>query len=192
MTDLGDSLRKELAKAKIAVWQRRPEILLSANTVKPMHEVVPRLILGQAWWDLTRQEAYRSTNFHCIACGVHKYDAEEHQWLEGHELYSVDYVMGRQTYLETVPLCHYCHCFIHDGRLEALFKKGEVSKEKYLAVCKHGRDVLKAAGLKPLPPYRGPIARWEDWRLVLFDKEYPPVHKTYEEWKKVFNPTEEH
>src|SRR6267142_5141081 len=118
-------------------WKLRPEILLSANTVQPLHGVVPRLIPGQEWWNRTRQEAYLSTDYHCVACGVSKWEAKEHKWLEGHEVYKTNYRRGRMIYVETVPLCHYCHNFIHNGRLETLCNRGKVSKTKYDAVMEH-------------------------------------------------------
>jgi len=169
------------------IWRLRPEVLLCANTVKPMHGVVPRIILGKDWWDDTRAAAYRSTDFHCIACGVSKWEAAEHKWLEGHELYETDYRRGRMTYVETVPLCHYCHNFIHDGRLKAIRDKKEITQNKYNAVMAHGRKVLRAAGLRKKPPYVGPIAEWKKWRLVLFGKEYPPIYKTMTEWRRAFD-----
>lgn len=170
--------------------EKRPEVLLCANTVKPMHGVVPRAILGMDWWNKTRMEAYRSTNFHCIACGVYKTQAKEYQWLEGHELYEVDYEAGRMVYIETVPLCHYCHNFIHDGRLQALLQKGKVSQQKVKAVAQHGFKVLKAAGLKKPLPYTGKIAEWSDWRLILFGKQYPPIYANYQEWLQAFDGNE--
>ncbi len=162
-------------------WKLRPEVLLCANTVKPMHGVVPREILGKEWWDATRQAAYESTNHHCIACGVHKLSAQEHQWLEGHELYKTNYKKGRMIYIETVPLCHYCHNFIHDGRLRALLERHEITKAKYDAVMEHGKGVLKAAKLKK-KSYNGPIAQWHKWRLVLNGEKYPPIYKDYDAW----------
>lgn len=169
----------------------KPEVLLAANTVPPMHGVVPRIILGREWWDKTRHEAYAATQFRCAACGVHKYQAKEHQWLEGHEVYTRDYPRGRQTYVETVGLCHYCHCYIHDGRLKSLLEKGEVTPAKFAAVMKHGDAVLAAAKLKKNPPYVKEIAKWADWRLVLFGKEYPPVYATYATWVAAFWATDE-
>lgn len=163
-------------------WRRRPEILLQNNTVKPLHKVVPRVILGKAWWEATRQAAFAATDFHCAACGVHKGAAKWHRWLEGHEVYRINYRKGRMTYVETVALCHSCHNFIHDGRLKALLDKAEITEEKYFAIMEHGEAVLKEAGLKKLRPYSGPMAKWEDWRLVLFGEEYPPIFKNYEEW----------
>jgi len=169
------------------IWKLRPEVLLCANTVKPMHGVVPRVILGKEWWDQTRQAAYRSTGYHCVACGVYKLAAKEYRWLEGHELYKTNYRLGRMTYVETVPLCHYCHCFIHDGRLQALRDKREITVEKYDAVMAHGKRVLAMAGIKKNRPYSGPMAEWQDWRLVLFGKEYPPLYKDYQAWLKAFS-----
>jgi len=74
-----------------ALWKLRPEVLLCPNVPKPMHGLAPRVVLGSAWWDETRQRAYRSTNYHCIACGVSRERAKYHQWMEGHELYSINY-----------------------------------------------------------------------------------------------------
>lgn len=185
---LSDVLR-DIPKTKPLVT--RPEILLSSNTVKPMHGVVPRLIKGQKWWDETRQAAYRSTDFRCVACGVHKYDAKEHQWLEGHEVYRTDYRRGRMTYVETVPLCHYCHCFIHNGRLDSLVKQKVVTRKKYDAVMAHGHAVLKRAGLKKRKPFTFKIAKWGTWRLILDGEEYPPVYKDYKHWLAAFWETDD-
>ena len=176
------SIARALTKYPLAQWTCRPEVLLQNNTVKPLHKVVPRTILGRAWWDATRNAAYASTNYCCVACGVPKQLAKWHRWLEGHEVYDIDYPAGRMTYVETVALCHSCHNFIHDGRLKAILDKGEITQEKYDAIMAHGRLVLKEAGLAKPPPYVGPMAQWEDWRLVLDGKEYPPVFADYEAW----------
>ena len=175
-------LADNIAKLQPPSWKRRPEALLQNNPVKPLHRVVPRTILGSVWWDEIRQAAYSATDFHCIACGVPKRLAKYHQWLEGHEVYSINYRAGRMTYVETVALCHCCHNFIHDGRLRAILDKNEIEQEKYDAIMAHGRLVLKEANLVKPPPYMGPMARWEKWRLVLFGKEYPPVFANYEAW----------
>lgn len=171
-------------------WKLRPEVLLCANTVKPMHGVVPRLILGREWWDRTRQDAYASTHYHCVACGVYKGNALEHQWLEGHEIYETYYQAGRMIYKETVPLCHYCHNFIHDGRLKNLYIGGEVTAQKVADVMAHGYCVLQKAGLVKLPNAE-PIAEWEKWRLELYGKLYPPIYKNMTEWYKAFSPDHE-
>ncbi len=185
------SLADKLKDFKPTQWKRRPEVLLCNQTVKPLHGVVPRIILGQEWWDKTRQAAYASTDFHCIACGVYKRDAEEKPFLEGHEMYETDYAAGRSVYVECVPLCHWCHAFIHDGRLKMLRDKGEITQTKYDQVLAHGKRILKLNGLKKVSIRFGPIAKWEDWRLVIDGIEYPPKYKNYDEWLKAFNPADE-
>ena len=183
---LADNIR-DLSKPPVK-FKRRPEVLCHPQIPKPMHTLAPRVILGSSWWDVTREAAYRSTGFHCVACGVHQYYAVWHQWMEGHELYSIDYLLGRMTYVETVPLCHLCHNFIHQGRLQALLDNKEITREKFDLVIAHGTNVLKKAKLKKPPPYDGSIADWDDWRLVLNGKEYPPRIKCFADWCKKYEP----
>lgn len=156
-------------------------MLLSQQIPKPMHQVCPRNVLGSKWWDETRRAAYRSTNHHCVACGEY-YPSR----LEGHELYEIDYAAGRMVYIEAVPLCHLCHCYVHPGRLQALLNKGEIDQAKFTRVTLHGNRVLQEAGLRRQDPYEGPIAEWKKWRMVVNGKEYRPVFKSYDAWKKKF------
>jgi hypothetical protein len=171
----------------LVAFKTRPEVLLQPNVPKPLHGVAPRVIFGKEWWDRTRREAYASTGQRCLVCGVHKNSALFHRWLEGHEVYRIDYRKGLAVYVETVPLCHACHCFIHDGRLKALLEKGEVSLDKYRTVMAHGRSVLRAAGLnkRPLPNLRpGLIAPWGKWRMVVGGKKHKPIYKDFNAWAK--------
>lgn len=181
------SLDASLKRLKI-VWEREPKILLSPNIPKPMHGMAPRVVLGRVWWDKTRKEAYKSTAYHCKTCGVHKFKAKGRKWLEGHELYEVDYLLGRMYYLKTVPLCHYCHNYIHSGRLAAMLEAGDIHQSKFVAIIQHGDRVLTRAGLagKIREEYSGPEADWEDWRLVVEGKEYLPKFKTFAQWRKAF------
>lgn len=172
------------------LWKRRPEVLLHGQIPKPMHGLAPREILGRAWWDKTRRAAYKSTRFHCIACGVYKYNTPE-DYLCGHEVYSIDYLLGRMEYVETIPLCSRCHNFIHSGRLSALRDQGKITESEYMSVLGHGRTVLYEAGLHLSPPYSGPTADWEDWRLVIDGVEYPPKFKTFEDWKRAYRYAED-
>lgn len=193
---LADKLAKAMRKKPLAC-RLEPEILLCPNVPKPMHGVTPREILGIKWWNKTRRAAYKSTAFHCLACGVSRFRAKVHQWLEGHELYGVNYTKGRITYLKTVPLCHFCHNYIHDGRLTALLEKGEIPQRRFIAIIQHGDKVLADAGLRKLT-YKeredeavdkllnGEVAKWEDWRLVLLGEEYPPKFKSERQWAKAF------
>ena len=151
-----------------------------------MHGMAPRVVFGQKWWDCTRREAYKSTLYHCKACGVSKFNAKGKTWLEGHEVYDVDYLLGRMTYIKTVPLCHYCHSYIHSGRLMASLEKGEIKASKFVAVRQHGDEVLRIAQLERPEPYSGPEADWADWRLVIGGVEYKGLYTSFEHWKKVF------
>lgn len=174
----------------------RPEILLCPNVPKPLHRLAPRNILGSGWWNKTRQEAYASTNFHCVACGAQKYEVKgSKKWLEGHEVYDIKYADGIATYIETVPLCPFCHNYIHDGRMRALLQKGELHHAKYIAVIQHGNQVLERAGLQKMGhnarteelarlTKSGKIAKWQKWRLILFGKVYRTPYKHIGEWAK--------
>jgi hypothetical protein len=182
------SLADELAGRELRTFKARPELLLQNNTVKPLHGCVPRIIMGQTWWDATRKAALALTGRRCAACGRRWASLPpEHPFLECHEVYRVNYKKGRQTYVETVPLCHACHSFIHDGRLLALRRQGEIMEIEYRKVMEHGRAVLAAAGLKrPLPKLDRKMAPWEKWRLVIDGEEFPPVYKTYADWLEKF------
>lgn len=179
---------QQRSRSKERLVKRKPELLLCPNIPKPMHGLAPRVVLGQSWWDKTRREAYKSNLYHCLACGVYKYKARYRQWLEGHEIYETDYLLGRHYYVETVPLCHLCHNYIHSGRLEALREEGRITHTKYRAVVEHGDSILDAAGLPRPKPYEGPTADWEDWRLIVEvegrTKEFEPLYKTFDEWRK--------
>ena len=175
------------------------------NIPKPLHEVNPRNIMGQKAWDVVRQEAYASTDYHCIACGVHKSEAKGPKWLEAHEFYKIDYGAGRVEIEKIIPLCHYCHNFIHSGRLQMILGK-EKTEEEVICILEHGFKILAQhelsafyytlsfAGMIGANTYGviaatlpdGETPAWEDWRLVWNGVEYPPKYKTYDEWKRRF------
>jgi hypothetical protein len=103
-------------------------------------------------------------------------------------MYDIDYLLGTAVYVETVPLCHYCHAYIHDGRLLSLLEEGKITQAKYVAVIQHGDDVLRQAGLLSLRGrvYDGPIADWSDWRMIVQGKEYEPKFADIHAWNKAF------
>jgi hypothetical protein len=184
------------------VWTPNPAILLHPNVPKPLHGTAPRVILGAAWWDRERRECYKITNFHCIACGVHKSDAKYHKWLEAHETYEIDYHKGTAKYLGSNPLCHFCHNFIHDGRLQALLDQGKLHHDKFVKIIQHGEAVLAKAGLsRPSHAEReaqvqqlitnGKIAEWSSWRLQIGRKKYPGKFPTMEDWIKHYSREDE-
>lgn len=188
-----------------SVFELHPEVLQHPNIPKPLHEVNPRNIMGKEKWDVVRQEAYRSTDYHCIACGVHKLDAKGPKWLEAHEFYNIDYEMGRVEIDRIIPLCHYCHNFIHSGRLYMIMDEEKPFTEVQ-KILEHGFEILAKNDLAAfpftlklaeevgaetfgvLPDIRpdGEVPAWEDWRLVWEGIEYPPKYKTYEAWLKRF------
>jgi len=161
----------------------RPEILLHPNIPKPLHGLSPRSIFGKEWWDEQRQIAYAKTGYRCAACGVEKKDAKYHKWLEAHEIYEFDYKNGRMIFSEIVALCHSCHNYIHDGRMEQLLISGEITKEKYRDILSHGDAITKN-----LPPIKAPdeVAQWNKWVLVINGKTYKSKFKNYTEWKKFY------
>ena len=202
---LGEALRrqgvKKLPQRKDNPLKLRPELLLHPNIPKPLHGVNPRTIYGTNWWNRTRLLVYKSTEFHCAACGVHKTEARSRQWLEAHEIYEVDYQKGIATFVEAVPLCNLCHMYIHDGRLTHLLEKGLIHHYKFVQVIKHGDAVLKRAGLERTSHRErelavqaleasGKLAKWASWRLSLDGKLYEPIYKSYAEWVAAMNNTD--
>lgn len=169
------------------LFKLRPEVLVGPNIPKPLHGVAPRTVLGAKWWNATKKAAYAYTDNRCLACGTHASACKYRQWMEAHEVYDIDYVAGRMLYVETVPLCHLCHCYIHDGRLRWLMFIGKLHFGKFAQVMQHGDKVLTEAGLPPRLPYEvrdlqfvegiitGSYAAWLNWRLVVDGKEYPPT-----------------
>jgi len=174
-------------------WKLNPSVLLSENIPLPLHGMNPRTVLGSKWWNKTRGEAYASTNYRCASCGVHKLKAKFHHHLEGHELYQIDYELGIMEYLETVPLCHACHCYIHDGRLRAQLTKNELSHSRYAAIIDHGDQVLSQARLVRKSKLErdkfvetkiilGEYASWTDWKLSIQGTEYSSPYTTAQDY----------
>ena len=159
----------------------RPDLLTHPNVPKPLHGLTPRTILGDAWWNQVRQEAYRGYDYRCWACGVHKQDARYHQWLEAHEAYQYDYAHGRAELDEIVALCHTCHNFIHNGRLVVLLEKGELPPEKFIDVMHCGFMTLKRTGLRPSLDSLQAAIRGFDWICTQTQLKTPDYHENLRE-----------
>jgi hypothetical protein len=173
------------------MFDTQPDILSQPHVPKPLHGLNPRTILGQSWWDIVRERAYQSTDYHCLACGVHKSEAKQHKWLEAHELWNIDYTTGICTVNDIVPLCHYCHNFIHRGRLYMIMGK-EKSIENVKDILGNGLKILadnklkafyftidfakslgiSTYGIKKWKPKENPKLLWNDYKLILDGKEY--------------------
>jgi hypothetical protein len=170
-----DPINGALRRVQAIRWEQEPRLLLHGPIPEPLHGVNPRSIFGQQWWDETRRRAYLSTANHCKACGIWKPYAASRQWLEGHEVYEIDWLAGVATYMRTVPLCHYCHSYIHRGRLQAMLQEGKITHTKYTAIIQHGDEVLRLAGLEPFVWNANVgMAPWKQWRLIIGGKEYKP------------------
>lgn len=178
----------------------RPKLLLHRPLPRPLHGMAPRLVFGKEWWDEKRTKAAQKNRFCCWACGVHKEKAEEHTWLEGHEVYDIDFKKGRAVFIEVVSLCHYCHCFIHLGRLQNEVQRGFSPYSKVLAVEGHGLDTL--AKHKVIPKQKARLNKeqalrnfardismvpWARWRLVIDNVEYVPELKSQDAWRKKYD-----
>lgn len=181
---LADKLRQGLNKPRTSSWQPRPELLLFPGIPMPMHGTAPRVIKGDRWWEKTRQAAFSKTEYHCAACGVHQSSARSRQWLEGHEVYEIDWLLGEMIYLETVGLCTFCHAYIHRSRLQWMLDIGKITHQRYAAIVQHGDRVLAAAGLQRPPLYNSESVAWGDWRLVIGKRRYKPKYPSFEKWRE--------
>jgi hypothetical protein len=185
-----------------------PRILTQPNIPKPMHGMAPREIMGKDWWEFQKSEAKLKNNGCCDACGIPKNKAIYHQWLEAHEAYITDYKALTMRFEGILMLCYSCHCFIHSGRLWALYNEGLVEEAIIRDIISRGLNILRRNNLKPfigtfciaetlgistldLIPW-SPIENeggenWDRWRLIFEGKEYPGKFKNFEEWKKFFS-----
>ena len=166
----------DLIDIKVPLF-RDPSILLRPRVVLPLHHQNPRSILtkiDEDWWNRTRQKVYAAQDYHCACCGVHQ--SKQSGWvknqLDAHELYDIDYKTGKVTLEAIVPLCKFCHSFVHFGRLFAQRDAGKIQEKTFYSIISHGNSVLEEAKLprKNLDPnvddnvYNVP---WEQWRLAL-------------------------
>jgi len=162
-----------------------PGLLLHPNIPKPLHTVNPRSVLGRKWWDIHRQTSYADKDYHCHACGVHKEEAKFKKWLEGHEHYDINYKTGEVKFVKVVALCHSCHNYIHNGRMQALLEQGVITRIRFNQIQKHGELVLRLAGHKifrPSYPAQSEDVRWDDWHMVIEGKKYYSPFKDYDAW----------
>lgn len=183
----------------------RPELLSMPNIPKPLHGLNPRTIMGRASWDVKRREVYASTGHHCAACGVHKSEAKKFQRMEAHEVHEIDYGKGMAEVLEIVPLCHFCHAFIHSGLTRMRARKKEIKASEVLAIMSHGCEVLRSGKCKmfagtaelcdlvkadrsgiPIANQPRSMADWSKWFLVWEGEAYKGKFKNFNAWQKSF------
>jgi hypothetical protein len=158
-----------------------PCILIHPNIPKPLHGLNPRTIMGASKWKELSDAKRNSTHF-CEACGTSKIISGT---LECHEEYQINYEAGISKLVRIVAICKKCHEYIHCGRLKALVKSQKISRRYYLMIIKRGREILKKHKIKKVK-YRGVISEWSKWKMIFEGREYQPIHKTYEDWKKYY------
>lgn len=198
--------KMELKKNKVIyTGVLKPEILTHPNIPKPLHGINPRTIMGQTWWNKTRQAVYATTDYHCVACGIPKLEARGHTWLEAHEFWNIDYTKGIAEVVSIEPLCHYCHNFIHSGRLSMIMGK-EKSESEVKDILEHGFKVLANNNLKCFPStlemaenlgvktfgvesYDMPESNveWGDWKLIFDGNEYKSQFKDMNDWREHYD-----
>ena len=165
-------------------FKTRPEILLTGERPLPLQGVNPRSIEGTKWWNETRAKVYASNDYHCLACGsYHEHDGKRFvsDPLHAHELYEVDYSICTMKFVEIVPLCEYCHAYIHQKGMSLRFDKGINDEQFCWEVLTHGFNVF----CKKLSQNDSTFQEsWSDWRFIYNGKEYKSNYKSYEEWEE--------
>lgn len=116
-------------------------ILSGPNLVKPLHSLNPRTIMGDVAWGRLRKKTYYLADYKCQVCGK---DCSEPGSMDGHELYSVNYVTGEARFARVVGICKRCHSFYHSGRMLTLYKNKNplYPKEKVLDIVEHGFKII--------------------------------------------------
>jgi len=190
----------------ISAPELRPDILSQSNIPKPLHGVNPRTIMGKEKWDIFRKQVYASTNYHCIACGVHVENALFHRWLEAHEDYNIDHENATMTVSGFVPLCHSCHSFVHSGFLVVQYRKGIKSKSQVCKILEHGFSILEKSDLPAFIGLKNAISEcgyggkwsgrwihpksmsndWSRWKMIWEGVEYPAKFKSHDAWKRYY------
>jgi len=181
---------KEWNKLPVIKKILQPELLGQANIPKPLHGINPRTIMGDKLWARQRKVIVQATPY-CKACG------KQTTMLDVHEDYTIDYPKATMKLNSYVPLCKFCHQFIHSGLLAVLIAKKSIPKALGIDILKHGISICRENNVKvfistfelanklgvntkdvkfwkPAPSYKS----WEDWRLIFGNKVYYGVSKT--------------
>jgi hypothetical protein len=177
------SLQKSTQPGSPSTRFPRPELLLHSLIPPPLHGMAPRTILGARWWDNERRKAMAHNMWKCWACNIPKTKAKKHKWLEGHESYDIDWKAGTCRLIEITSLCHYCHNYIHRGRLEVLLRAGRLDQPLYDDILKHGNN-LTAHLSRPQPIKE--MAPWPEWVLIIDGTPYQSRFKSATEWETYY------
>ena len=166
----------------------RPELLLTGERPIVFQGLNPRGIMGQKKWGEVRRKVYASTDYHCLSCGAYRpYDLEANRFIDeplhAHELYIIDWKNKRMFLGDIVPLCIYCHNYIHQHGMVIRYEKGQntiqdcwESIDQGLRVC--GEQINNINAVKTFKN------EWNKWVFIHEGKEYRSKYKSYNEWKK--------
>lgn len=164
----------------------RPELLLDSLIPPPLHGLAPRTVKGDKWWEEQRHAAMAKNLYKCWACNIPRTKAKKHKWLEGHESYNIDWKKGTCNLAEIVSLCHYCHNYIHQGRLRVLVECGRERQSFLDDVITHG-DNLTAHLKNPVIPSPVNMAPWKEWVLIIDGTPYPSRFESAAVWEAYYH-----
>ena len=165
--------------------------------------------MGYDWWIAQRQAAVVKQNQRCYTCGIH--ESKFNFSLEAHEHYDINYSNGRVKLVKVVALCHYCHDYIHDGRVYSQVKRNNSNSQRdprsldsyYREVLDRGEKII-ADFLKTEPsilnrelfqgwkkPYEKTPPLWELYPLLvipgvpMYEKHSYIRHPRWSDWHLV-------
>lgn len=146
------------------------EILTHTVLPKSIHGINPRKIMGDGEWNNVKKEKQKIADHHCMCCGEYVPHIPGN-YLQCHEIYSINIEKKEFELKDVVCICHKCHEFIHLGRLQQLLKEGKITQEYYFDIIDRGENLLKSHGLKKnnlsLEEINNP-----NWVLVYKNKKY--------------------
>ena len=144
----------------------KESVTVLTQTILPfsLHGVNPRTIMGEDEWTKVKKETQKRTDHHCMCCG-REVKHVPGDWIETHEMYSVDLESHIFELSGFVGLCNECHSFIHQGRLRILVTEGKMKMSEYERIIRHGESLLKQFGLSKLD-LPGEEIKNPEWKLL--------------------------
>ena len=150
----------------------KESVQILTQTILPLslHGINPRTIMGDAEWEKIKHFVQKESYHECACCGRYIRHIPG-DWIETHEMYSVDIEKHEFKLLGFVGLCNECHSYIHYGRLQMLLVTGQITIEEYNKIINHGNQLLQRFGLvkNDLPAHE--IAN-PAWYLLYNGKKY--------------------
>ena len=146
------------------------EVLTQTILPKSLHGINPRTIMGQAKWDKIKKAKLLEADHHCMACDEYVPHVAGN-YLECHEVYTIDLEKKEFQLADIVCLCKRCHEYIHRARLKRLVAEGVITQEYYDSVIERGNALLHANNLVKNDLPKNEINN-PDWYLLYEGKKY--------------------